>query len=182
MFIDTIWVIVLGTSGPIAAVVLFATHLLEVKKLQLEIDDLKAQRELRERIVQVATQDEVDRYGRPSEALSRRSKAPAALLSVLCIGIMIVPLLAMILGEDSQLGASPDEALFKKYFNQQPVSVHVVRVDTPGCRNCEMRIELFDEDVHVSYGARDAWIPLAQERPSDPQIEQQPRATSTPSR
>lgn len=98
MSIESLWVFVLAFSGPVAAVVLFATHVLQVKKLQLELDKLKDDKKQRESLIVIASIDEIRKYGKGS------LKIHAIQTGVLIVALLSVAPLLIELGKDSMLG------------------------------------------------------------------------------
>lgn len=80
MEVQTLWLLILGAATPIAGVVGFAIQLRQVKKarlenekLQLEIAALKLASEQRAQLLQPASLEEIERYGKSPVMLSRRS-------------------------------------------------------------------------------------------------------------
>lgn len=94
----TIWLIFIGAGGYVLAVVQFFKDFLNVKKLELEIAELREKVRTRESVVHRATAEEIEKYGRLIERSRYRSSAPLLLMPILGIGIGLVMATAYITG------------------------------------------------------------------------------------
>lgn len=82
------WLVLVGAGGYVLAVVQFFKDFLNVRKLELEIAELRHQVRDRERIIQRATPEEIDRYTRPMARLTPGPGATPFLVVVAAGGLL----------------------------------------------------------------------------------------------
>jgi len=154
MYIETIWIVVLGTSGPVAAVVLFATHLLQVKKLQLEIDKLKAESNERASVLVRASPDEIKRYGQPPS----RSKSTPVISTLFAFGVGFLTIPSLIFLWRGEEDRNPE--LFNSYINRQCVTKYEIELPSNAPDKRTMRVCVYDDGAALlEIEARSIYLP-----------------------
>ena len=78
------WPHLLGGAGAVAGLAAFAAQLLQIQKLKYEVDKLKKQDDKERRLVQLATPEEVEKFGRPEASL------PTARRQVIVLSVMLM--------------------------------------------------------------------------------------------
>jgi hypothetical protein len=60
---NTYWPQALAVAGPVAAIVVFLSHVLQVRKLRFELNRLQEEQGQRQRWVHTVTSEEIEKYG-----------------------------------------------------------------------------------------------------------------------
>jgi|GEM_PF-6113151 len=152
MYVETIWIVILGASGPIAGVVLFATHLLQVKKLQLEIEKLKTEKKESTNTVVRASPAEIEKFGKPIPSAPRRSMSGA--LFAVGLGLLSFPFL-LLLSRDDQ-----NSDLFKKHFGKPCLSKFEIDVSSTMPTVEKLLLCTYKDAIRLEIEDRVIFIPI----------------------
>ena len=93
--IATLWIVLAGSGGYILAIVTFFKDFLSVRKLELEIARLRSDMEDKGKRVVLASPEEIQKFGRPSESPAK-SRVSAQVLGITVIGFGFAVLLPLI--------------------------------------------------------------------------------------
>ena len=106
--LSTIWLVVLGAGGYVVLVVQFFKDYLSVRKLELEITQLKKRSTGMSSVIVLATQDEIERYGkRLSEANQKHRRTSGMVVGASLIGVCTVLLVEVEHADRSNVSSVP---------------------------------------------------------------------------
>ena len=171
--ISTIWLVILGSGGYVLVVIQFFKDFLGVRKLEIEITELRRTREERERVLVRASAEEVQKYGRPIEA--RPGSAKTGSIVVFGIAILGCSLLATQVFEQSKRVDSKQSSSNSLEMQR----LHAMLTDS---RDREMSLRTQNSDVTKQLEAARRDIERMQEAIRNPPMAKLPASSARPSK